>query len=342
MTNDLALNFSNIVGERKGSFICGLSRANNWSSMRSKTSLNLYLFKSFILSCPIFQEVLRLFNRKMNFHRRDKNVALMDKIVRLASDTGIKENDAKSVVEHVVSEFSKKGIDNDYAGYHNIIHELEVTYFTLLAAKFHFEQNEFSQKDVNTVFVSALLHDFDPSKEFEKPHEDNIESYIRNDKELAKLIVRFEINLNIVLALIHRTTYPFNEKQKEHALERMQELLSLAGIHKDDTITRNHYEQLGWFLSICDRIAGYSLGDFKYAAELARRYAIGMEWHLSLINEQFVKYFTTLKEEKNMLDYVLKGVPDNCSKNLFNNITEFRLAWENEVKAKSSIRNNEY
>ena len=264
----------------------------------------------------------------------------MDKIVELASDMPITqkdsiEMDAKRVVEHVVFEFSKKGIGGDYTGYHDITHELEVTYFTLLAAKFHFEQKEFNQNDVNTLFVSALLHDFDPLKEIEKPHVDNIESFIRNDKELAKLIVPFEIDLNIVLALIHRTTYPFNGKQKEHALERMQELFSLARIDKDDAITRNHYEKLGWFLSICDRIAGYSLGDFKYARELARRNAISMAWPPSVINEQVVKFFKSLKVEKKMLDYVLMGVSDDYRKNLFNNIAGFRRVWENEVRSKA-------
>jgi hypothetical protein len=282
-----------------------------------------------------------LFKRKMNFRGGDKKVDLVDKIIELAFDMSISEKDAKRVVEHVVSEFSKKMIDGDYPGYHGIIHELEVTYFTLLAAEFHFEQKELSQNDIKTLFVSALLHDFDPLKEFEKPHNDNVEYFIRNDKELAKLIVSFEIDLNIVLALIHRTTYPFNRKQKEHALIRMQQLFSLAGIHNDDIATRNHYEQLGWFLSICDRIAGYSLGDFKYAMELARRNAFAMGWPTSLINEQFVKYFTTLNEEKQMLDYVLKGVSDDYRKNLFNNIAEFRLGRENEVRLKASLRKNE-
>jgi HD domain len=283
---------------------------------------------------------LRPFNRKNNFSGGGKKVALMDKIVELASDMPITQKDAiekdtKRVVEHVVFEFSKKGIGGDYTGYHDITHELEVTYFTLLAAKFHFEQKEFNQNDVTTLFLSALLHDFDPLKESEKPHNDNVESFIRNDKELAKLIVPFETDLNIVLALIRRTTYPFNGKQKEHALERMQELFSLAGIHKDDTVTRNHYEQLGWFLSICDRIAGYSLGDFKYARELARRNAISMAWPPSVINEQVVKYFKSLKVEKKMLDYVLMGVSDDYRKNLFNNIAGFRRARENEVRSKA-------
>lgn len=252
----------------------------------------------------------------------------------------INEKDTKRLVSHVVSEFSKNGIDGDYIGYHDITHELEVTYFTLLAAKFHYEKNEFNQNDINTLFVAALLHDFDPLKEFDRPHNDNVESYIRNDKDLAKFIVPFEIDLNIAIALIHRTTYPFKEKEKEHALDRMEELFCLAEIHKDDAITRDHYEELGRFLSICDRIAGYTLRDFKDAKALARRNAFSMGWSTSVINEEIVKYFTTLKEEKNMLDFVLKGV-SGYRKNLFNNVDEFRRAWESEIRLKSSFRNNE-
>jgi hypothetical protein len=75
--------------------------------------------------------------------------------------------------------------------------------------------------------------------------------------------------------------------------------------------------------------------------ELARRNASAMGWPTSLINEQFVKYFTTLNEEKQMLDYALKGVPEDYRKNLYNNIAEFRVAWENEIRLKESLRKNE-
>lgn len=195
-------------------------------------------------------------------------VLVPDKIVELAVEIGLNYGAAKDILNHVISEFSNNGIGNEYYGYHGITHELEVTFFTLLSAKFHFEQKEFSQNDINTLFIATLPHDFDPSKEFDKPHNDNVELFIRDDKELSRLIVPFEIDLNIVLALIHRTTYPFKGKHKEHALKRMQELFSLAGVHRNDTITSTHYEELGRFLSICDRIAGYSLGDFMYANEL--------------------------------------------------------------------------
>ena len=113
--------------------------------------------------------------------------------------------------------------------------------------------------------------------------------FIRNDQKLAKLIQSFEIDLNIVIALIHRTTYPFSGAQKEHALKRMNELFNLSGIDQDDTDTREHYEKLGLFLSICDRIAGYCLGDFNYAKELARRNARGIGWHSQVINEKSVE-----------------------------------------------------
>jgi Fe-S cluster biosynthesis and repair protein YggX len=75
--------------------------------------------------------------------------------------------------------------------------------------------------------------------------------------------------------------------------------------------------------------------------ELVRRHAISMAWRQSEINIRSVEYFTTLKEEQEMLDFVLKGSPNEYRKNLFNNIAEFRLAWENEVKAESSVRINE-
>jgi hypothetical protein len=69
----------------------------------------------------------------------------------------------------------------------------------------------------------------------------------------------------------------------------MQELFTAAGISKDDTVTRQHYIDLGWFLSVSDRIAGYALGDIERGKELARRNAHALGWHPSMINERSVK-----------------------------------------------------
>ena len=131
---------------------------------------------------------------------------------------------------------------------------------------------------------------------------------------MAKLVEPFEIELDIVIALIYRTVNPFKENIAENALKRMNGLFTQAGITNNDSSTRVHYHELGWFLSICNRIAGYSLGNFEYSKELARLNAHAMGWHPSIINEKFVNYFTALKEEKSMLKPVLQAIPENSGK----------------------------
>jgi hypothetical protein len=272
-----------------------------------------------------------------------KEASHKDKILELAANMGFDKKPTSRIIRHAVSEFSKHGLGPDYPGYHTINHNLEVAYISLLSAANQKLENKMSKKDIKNLFVAALFHDFDPKREFEKPNEDNIELFIRNDEKLARLVDSFEIDLNIVIALIHRTTYPFVGTQKEHALKRMHELFSLADIHKDDTIARRQYENLGQFLSICDRIAGYCLGDFKYAKELARRNARGIGWHSRVINEKSVKYFAAFKEkdEKDTFGRVIQSLPVECKKNFFDNVEGFREAWENELEIKASLRKNE-
>ena len=266
-----------------------------------------------------------------------------DKILDLVANMDFDIKTTSRIVRHAVSEFSKHGLGSDYPGYHTINHNLEVAYISLMSAGNQKLEYKISNKDTKNLFVAALFHDFDPRKEFEKPNEDNIELFIRNDEKLSKLISSFDVDLNIMIALIHRTTYPFSGAQKEHALKRMNELFTLAGIHKDDTSTRRHYENLGLFLSICDRIAGYCLGDFKYAKELARRNARGIGWHSQVINEKSVQYFTALKQrdDKDTFERVIQSLPADCRKNFFDNVEGFREAWEKELEIKASLRKNE-
>ena len=272
-----------------------------------------------------------------------KEASHKDKILELVAKMDFDKKATSKIIRHAVSEFSKHGLGSDYPGYHTINHNLEVAYISLLSAGNQKLENKMSNKDIKNLFVAALFHDFDPRKEFEKPNEDNIELFIRNDQKLAKLIHSFDIDLNIVIALIHRTTYPFAGTQKEHALKRMHELFSLAGIHKDDTSTRQHYEKLGLYLSICDRIAGYCLGDFNYAKELARRNARGIGWHSQVINVKSVEYFAALKQkdDKETVERVIQSLPDVCRKNFFDNVEGFREAWEKELEIKASLRKNE-
>lgn len=181
---------------------------------------------------------------------------LKERILKLASDIGFQDRWTSALIRHAVSEFSKKGLGADYYGYHNIQHELEAAYFTLIAAYDHYKlENNFNQDDLIYLFVAALFHDYDPMKRFDKPHEDSVEMFVRNDKRIKKYIDNVGINIDIVFALIHRTAYPFRDNIAKHANLRIQELFTLAGITTNDTKTREHYKYLGWFLSISERIA---------------------------------------------------------------------------------------
>ncbi len=267
---------------------------------------------------------------------------LRDKIIQLSASMGLDDKIVSKIIRHAVSEFSKNGLGADYYGYHNIDHELEVAYFTLSAAKGQKRQEyRLGQKELITLFIAALFHDYDPLKRFDKPNEDSIERFVRNDHKIKYFIDNLGISIDIVIALIYRTAYPFKGIIAEHAYNRMQELFTSAGIRENDITIRKHYEDLGWFLSISDRIAGYSLGNFERSKELARRNAHSLGWHPSVINTESVKYFTSLKEEKEMFERVLDGVSEEYKKNFSDNVMAFREAWAKEVEIRSSIRNKQ-
>jgi hypothetical protein len=277
-----------------------------------------------------------------------KEAVIKNKIIQLGTAMGLQGKWLHRIIRHAVSEFSKKGLGSDYYGYHNIDHELEAAYFTLLAA--NGQQNKegergenkskFSREDIKYLFVAALFHDYDPLKQSDKPHEDAVERFIRNDNKIKGFIEEIGINIDIVIAIIHRTAYPFKGKIAEHAKKRIEELFTYAGIDESDIKIRQHYKDLGWFLSVSERIAGYALGDLEHCMELARTNAHALGWHPSRIHEESVKYFSILKEEKQMFERVLYSVPDDYQKNFFENIAAFKEAWAKEVDIRNSIRRN--
>jgi hypothetical protein len=294
-----------------------------------------------------FQKRLKLFPWWLRYNfGTTKEAVLKDKIIQLGTDIGLQNRWIGRIVRNAVSEFSKKGLGSDYYGYHNINHELEAAYFTLMAVNHGRTKNnnhnaKFNQEDIKYLFVAALYHDYDPSKQFDKPHEDSVEWFLRNDNTVKKFIKDIGINIDIVIALIHRTAYPFKGKTAEYAKVRMHELFTSAGIAENDYVTRQHYERLGWFLSVSERIAGYALGNFEHAMELARRNAHALGWHPSLINEQSLKYFSTLKEEQDMVELVLDGIDDVYKNNFFNNVQAFKNAWQEEINIRDSVRKGE-
>ncbi|MGZ5471341.1 MAG: hypothetical protein ACXWE0_06680, partial [Nitrososphaeraceae archaeon] len=208
-----------------------------------------------------FHKRLHLFRWWIKYKLGQTDEAVLkNRIIQVGNSLGISTKWLNKTLEHAITEFSSNGLGVDYYGYHNIKHELEATYFTLLAVfgqKNNNRNDIFDLMDVKYLFTSALYHDFDPLKRFEKPNEDAVESYIRNDKKIKESIDEAGLDIDIVIAIIHRTAYPFQDEIAEHAIARMNQLFTDAGITNNDTKKRKHYEELGWFLSVSERVAGY-------------------------------------------------------------------------------------
>ena len=265
--------------------------------------------------------------------------SLKNNIIGLGRSLGFDDKWVKNILRHTIFEFSKKGLGTNYYGYHNIQHELESVYFTLLSISGINNGGDFkiSQKESAYLFVAALFHDYDPLKEFDKPNEDCVEFFIRNDPKIREFITNANLNIDLVMALIHRTAYPFKGEIAQYATMKINELFDAAGISKTDLKTRDRFWNLGWFLSVSERIAGYALGNYEHAKDMARRNAHALGWHPSVINKNSVKYFDYLMvEEKEMFDFIMLGIPSEFRKNFYDNVAYFRESWNKEIGLKNA------
>lgn len=282
-----------------------------------------------------FYNRIKLFPWWLHYHKGDTiESELRNSIINIGCDLGLDQKWLKNVLRHTVSEFSKKGLGSDYYGYHNIQHELEAALFVLIAINGinHSKTYAISRQETNYLFVAALFHDYDPLKEFDKPNEDSVEYFIRNDSKIRKFIENANLNLDIVMALIHRTAYPFEGKIAEYSKIKINQLLDSAEIPKSNKQKRERYFKLGWLLSVSERIAGYALGDYEHARDMARKNAHALGWHPSVINKNSVRYFEQIMmNEKEMFDMVMSGLPDNLKQNFYHNVSKFKDAWNKEI-----------
>lgn len=279
---------------------------------------------------------LKLFPWWVQFHQgRTIESELCRNIIEIGVEMGMKEKWLKKILRHTISEFSKNGLGNDYVGYHNIQHELEASYFMLLSMDGlnKSQRYVFSQQDVYYMFIAALVHDYDPLKQFDKPNEDCVEFFIRNDIKLNKLIKEICLDLDIVMALVHRTAYPFEGQIAQHARININKLVNKARLNGNECHSIEKIEELGWLLSVSERVAGYALGGIDNARDLARRNAHALGWHPSVINKNSVKFFDYLMNtEKETFALVIGSVPEAFKKNFFENVSNFKKAWIKELE----------
>jgi hypothetical protein len=246
--------------------------------------------------------------------------------VDLATDANVK------LLDYTIQLFKDNGLFSDYYGYHNVDHELEVTYVTLLSG-IHSLQDEFlTLDDLNYLYASALLHDFDPVKAIDKPHEKNVIQFISKNKTIQKLLTEANLDPNLICALISRTVYPWKGDIATTTGKLIQNYFSKSKIKKNKE-EQEHFRELGHFLSVSDRIGGYSLGDFTKAMNMAKMNAHSSSWHPAFIVTRSVSFFEDmLNNEPDMCHRVLFGLPKHMRKNLLDNITEFMKLRQEEIK----------
>ena len=263
---------------------------------------------------------------------------LKEKILEVLSQNGLVSPCYSKVLDYTISVFETAGRGKDYYGYHNIIHELEVTYVTLIAAQWESLQNFITLEDMKYLYFAALFHDYDPQRNAEKPHEEVAVHFVRTDETLREFLRAADLDVNIVVSLILRTTYPWNGELKEKAEKNMEEFLSTSELIKDDPAKKEYYKKLGWFLSVVDRISGYAVGNFNHALELANKNAYALSWHPSVLARRSVAYFEDLlNNETEMCDHVLNALPKQMRKLFMDNVLAFMKLREEEIMIKASL-----
>ena len=246
--------------------------------------------------------------------------------VKLATDVNVK------LLDYTIQLFKDNGLFSDYYGYHNVDHELEVTYVTLLSGINALEENYLTLDDLNHLYAAALLHDFDPDKATDKPHEKNVIQFISKDQTIQKLLADANLDQNLICALISRTVYPWKGDIITNTDKLIQNYFSKSKIKKDKK-QQEHFQELGHFLSVSDRIGGYSLGDFQKAMDMAKMNAHSSSWHPAFIVRRAVSFFEDmLNNESDMCQRVLYGLPKHMRKNLLDNIVSFMKLRQEELQ----------
>ncbi|BDQ31096.1 MULTISPECIES: HD domain-containing protein [Nitrosopumilus] len=256
--------------------------------------------------------------------------SMRNEILNLMVEKGIEDDCYVEMLDYTIDLFESQGLGSDYYGYHNIIHELEVTYFALLASIQ--DKVKITDTDIKYLYVAALFHDFDPQKNVDKPHEESVLKFISMDKKLQQLIDEAKIDLEIIKVLILRTTYPWSGKLKQNAEEQIKQCFEKSDLTRNNLPYQEHIMEMGWYLSVVDRIGGYALGDFSKAMEMAKMNAHALAWRPSLIVRSSVAYFEELlNKETDMAKTILKILPKEMRKNFFGSVLAFMKLRQQEI-----------
>ena len=256
--------------------------------------------------------------------------SMRNEILSLMTQHGLEDDCYLEMLDYTIDLFESQGLGTEYYGYHNIYHELEVTYVSLLAI--NQEKIQLTEEDKKYLYVAALFHDFDPQKSVDKPHEKSVLKFISMDKKLRELLISAKIDLEIIKVLILRTTYPWSGEIKNDAEEEIKQCFERSEITRKNSELQQHIMEIGGYLSLVDRISGYAVGDFTKAMEMAKMNAHALAWRPSVIIRTAVAYFEEiLNKEATMSKAILKALPKEMRKNFFDTVLSFMRIRQQEV-----------
>ena len=255
---------------------------------------------------------------------------MRNEILSIMTQRGLEGDCYVEMLDYTIDLFESQVLGADYYGYHNINHELEVTYVSLLAA--NQQKVEVSFEDLKYLYIAALFHDFDPQKSVDKPHEESVLKFISMDRKLRELINAAGVDLEIIKAMILRTTYPWAGDLKKNAEQQIKQCFQDSELTRNNQQYQQHIMEMGWYLSAVDRISGYALGDFGKAMEMAKMNAHALAWKPSLIVRSSVAYFEELlNKETDMVKAILKELPKEMRKNFFDTVLSFMRIRQQEI-----------
>ena len=256
--------------------------------------------------------------------------SMRNDILNLMVQNGLEDDCYVEMLDYTIDLFESQGLGADYYGYHNINHELEVTYVSLLAVKQ--DKVQLTDEDIKYIFVAALFHDFDPQKSVDKPHEESVIKFISTDKKLRQLINSVNIDLEIIKVLILKTTYPWSGEIKKNAEAQIKQCFQNSDLTRNNQQYQQHIIEMGRYLTVVDRISGYALGDFSKAMEMAKMNAHALAWRPALIVRSAVAYFEELlNKETDMSKAILKVFPKEMRKNFFDTVLSFMRIRQQEI-----------
>jgi len=262
---------------------------------------------------------------------------LRSQILELAEKNGFVEPHYKTILDYTINNLKSTGLGEEYYGYHNIDHLLEVPFCALLIGGSNKIPN-LSQEDLKYLFISAIFHDFEPDKSTDKPNEENVLRNLQIDTILKELILDAGVDFEIIKVLIHRTTYPWIGQLKQNAESSIQKCFNSSEITKGKPDKQEHYMWLGWILSIIDRTASYVLGDFSKAMHVAKMNSHALAWHPDVLIQRSVTYFEEMiKNESKIHRMVLNCLPDEMQKNFKTTVQKFTDLRNKELQIKNDF-----